>query len=84
MADGGEEDHDEEEEYIDAESGQVVGSCEGEGNAGGEMQEGEIVEEPKPLASALSSAATTPGYLQGGFFNWSALKMTKCQTLRKF
>ena len=22
--------------------------------------------------------------LQGGFFNWSALKMTKCQTLRKF
>ena len=23
-------------------------------------------------------------YLQGGFFNWSALKMTKCQTLRKF
>ena len=23
-------------------------------------------------------------YIQGGFFNWSALKMTKCQTLRKF
>ena len=22
--------------------------------------------------------------IQGGFFNWSALKMTKCQTLRKF
>ena len=22
--------------------------------------------------------------VQGGFFNWSALKMTKCQTLRKF
>ena len=22
--------------------------------------------------------------LQGGFFNWSALKMTKCQSLRKF
>ena len=63
LADGGEEDHDEEEEYIDAESGQVVDSCEGEGNAGGEMQEGEIVEESKPLASASSSAATTPGYL---------------------
>ena len=63
LADGGEEDHDEEEEYLDAESGQVVGSCEGEGNAGGEMQEGEIVEESNPLASASSSAATTPGYL---------------------
>ena len=24
------------------------------------------------------------GIIQGGFFNWSALKMTKCQTLRKF
>ena len=23
-------------------------------------------------------------YIQGGFFNWSALKMTKSQTLRKF
>ena len=23
-------------------------------------------------------------YVQGGFFDWSALKMTKCQTLRKF
>ena len=23
-------------------------------------------------------------FIQGGFFNWSALKMTKCQTLRKF
>ena len=23
-------------------------------------------------------------FLQGGFFYWSALKMTKCQTLRKF
>ena len=22
--------------------------------------------------------------IQGGFFNWSALKMTKCHTLRKF
>ena len=22
--------------------------------------------------------------VQGGFFNWSALKMTKCQILRKF
>ena len=22
--------------------------------------------------------------VQGGFFDWSALKMTKCQTLRKF
>ena len=22
--------------------------------------------------------------IQGGFFNWSALKMIKCQTLRKF
>ena len=22
--------------------------------------------------------------VQGGFFNWSALKMTKCQSLRKF
>ena len=22
--------------------------------------------------------------IQGGFFDWSALKMTKCQTLRKF
>ena len=63
LADGGEEDHDEEEEYLDAESGQVVDSCEGEGNAGGEMQEGEIVEESNPLASASSSAATTPGYL---------------------
>ena len=63
LADGGEEDHDEEEEYLDAESGQGVDSCEGEGNAGGEMQEGEIVEESNPLASASSSAATTPGYL---------------------
>ena len=63
LADGREEDHDEEEEYIDAESGQVVDSGEGDGNAGGEMQEGEIVEESKPLASASSSAATTPGYL---------------------
>ena len=25
-----------------------------------------------------------PKKIQGGFFNWSALKMTKCQTLRKF
>ena len=63
LADGGEEDRDEEEVYLDAESGQVVNSCEGDGNAGGEMQEGEIVEESKPLASASSSAATTPGYL---------------------
>ena len=31
LAAGGEEDYDEEEEYLDAESGQVVGSCEGEG-----------------------------------------------------
>ena len=62
LADGRKEDHDEEEEYIDAESGQVVDSGEGDGNAGGEMQEGEIVEESKPLASASSSAATTPGY----------------------
>ena len=22
--------------------------------------------------------------VQGGFFNWSSLKMTKCQTLRNF
>ena len=63
LADGGEEDRDEEEVYLDAESGQVVNSCEGDGNAGGEMQEGEIVEESKPLASASSSAATTPGPL---------------------
>ena len=62
LADGGEEDRDEEEVYLDAESGQVVNSCEGDGNAGGEMQEGKIVEESKPLASASSSAATTPGY----------------------
>merc|ERR1719370_1246782 len=61
LADGGEEDRDEEEVYIDAESGQVVNSCEGDGNAGGEMQEGKIVEESKPLASASSSAVTTPG-----------------------
>ena len=61
LADGGKEDRDEEEEYIDPESGQVVNPCEGDGNAG-EMQEGEIVEESKPLASASSSAATTPGY----------------------
>ena len=63
LADGGEEDRDDEEEYLHAKSGQVVDSCEGDGNAVGKMQEGEIVEEPKPLASALSSAATTPGYL---------------------
>ena len=63
LADGGEEDRDEEEEYNDAESGQIVDSCEGDGNAGGDMQEGEIVEDSKPLASASSSAATTPGYL---------------------
>ena len=62
LADGGEEDRDEEEVYIDAESaGQVVNPCEGDGNAG-EMQEGKIVEESKPLASASSSAVTTPGY----------------------
>ena len=23
-------------------------------------------------------------YIQDGFFDWSALKMTKCQTLNKF
>ena len=61
LADGGKEDRDEEEEYIDPESGQVVNPCEGDGNAG-EMQEGKIVEESKPLASASSSAVTTPGY----------------------
>ena len=27
---------------------------------------------------------TTTGIVQGVFFNWSALKMMKCQTLRKF
>ena len=39
-----------------------------------------------PIGSTQSDQRGCPCYhhLQGGFFNWSAQKMTKCQTLRKF
>ena len=32
----------------------------------------------------IQNMTSRSGVIQGGFFYWSALKMPKCQTLRKF
>ena len=50
----------EEEEYLYAESGEVVGFNEEVGKRE-DFEEEENAEETEPLASASSSAATTPG-----------------------
>ena len=60
LAAGREESEQEEEEYLDAESGEVVGSNEEDGKRE-DFEEEENAEETEPFASASSSAATTPG-----------------------
>ena len=60
LAAGREEAEQEEEEYLDAESGEVVGSNEEDGKREDFEEEGNA-EETEPFASASSSAATTPG-----------------------
>ena len=39
---------------------------------------------PKRRDFVIGDAPNAKQKVQGGFFNWSALKMTKSQTLRKF
>ena len=39
---------------------------------------------PSKHQPKLSTTLQVSSYIQGGFFDWSALEITKCQTLRKF
>ena len=41
-------------------------------------------EETVEATATLTPSTASPILIQGGFFDWSTLKMTKCQTLRKF
>ena len=60
QAAGREEAEQEEEEYLDTQSGEVVGFNEEDGKRE-DFEEEENAEETEPFASASSSAATTPG-----------------------
>ena len=67
LAAGREEAEQEEEEYLDAESGEVIGSNEEDGKRE-DFEEEENAEETEPFASVSSSAATTPGITKIDFF----------------
>ena len=50
--------------------------------AHGAFNTGHCIDCKKEFSQVATFSITL--FIQGGFFNWSALKMTKCQTLRKF